>query len=234
MNAQRKRHSALARALLLAGSCALAGCAGGPPAPLWQAAATQALQRANDAYLAGQDRIAALELGRARAEVARTGQAEPMARVELSHCAAHVASLVFTPCGAFEALQADAAVPEQAYALYLQGAATPDLAAALPPQHRALAGLGAPADARQIQTALQAVADPLARLVAAGVLLRGGRATPGVVALAVETASAQGWRRPLLAWLGVQWRLAREAGDTAEAERLRRWKDRVDTPWRLP
>ena len=42
------------------------------------------------------------------------------------------------------------------------------------------------------------------RLVAAGVLLQTGRADPGVIAQAVDTASAQGWRRPLLAWLGVR------------------------------
>jgi hypothetical protein len=43
-----------------------------------------------------------------------------------------------------------------------------------------------------------------------------------VVAQAVETASAQGWRRPLLAWLGVQAKLAEQGGDAAEAERVRR------------
>jgi hypothetical protein len=70
--------------------------------------------------------------------------------------------------------------------------------------------------------ALQAVADPLARLVAAGVLLQTGRADPGVIRLAIDTASAQGWRRPLLAWLGVQALRADAAGDSADAQRIRR------------
>lgn len=205
----------------------LAGCASGPPAPLWHTTAVQALARANEAYLTGQDRVAALELGRARSEVARTGNAEPMARVELSHCAARVASLVFSPCSGFDALQADAPAPEQAYARYLLGQVNPLLMEALPAQHRPLAALDARANPPQIDAALQAVPDPLARLVAAGVLLRRGRATPGVVHAAVQTASAQGWRRPLLAWLGVQQRLAREAGDTAETQRLQRWQERV-------
>jgi hypothetical protein len=42
---------------------------------------------------------------------------------------------------------------------------------------------------------------------------------------AVETASSQGWRRPLLAWLGVQALRAEQAGDTDEAKRLRRRMD---------
>ena len=58
--------------------------------------------------------------------------------------------------------------------------------------------------------------------MAAGVLLRAGRANPEVIALAVDTASSQGWRRPLLAWLNLQVQHAEQAGATAEAERLRR------------
>ena len=63
---------------------------------------------------------------------------------------------------------------------------------------------------------------PLARLVAAGVLLQTNRADPAVIASAIDTASAQGWRRPLLAWLGVQQKRAQAAGDTAEAARIQR------------
>lgn len=69
--------------------------------------------------------------------------------------------------------------------------------------------------------------DPLGRLIAAGVLLQRSQATPDVVAAAVDTASAQGWRRPLLAWLGVQARLADARGDAPEAARIRRRMDLV-------
>ena len=64
-------------------------------------------------------------------------------------------------------------------------------------------------------------------LVAAAVLLRQGRATPAVVAQAVDTASGQGWRRPLLAWLGVQARWAEQGGQADEAARIRRRMDLV-------
>jgi hypothetical protein len=51
---------------------------------------------------------------------ARVDAAE-LARVELTHCAAQVASLMFDACGAFESLRADAPAPERAYADYLAG-----------------------------------------------------------------------------------------------------------------
>jgi hypothetical protein len=48
-----------------------------------------------------------------------------------------------------------------------------------------------------------------------------------VIAQAVETASARGWRRPLLAWLKVQQQRAEAAGDIAAAAGLQRRIDLV-------
>ena len=65
-------------------------------------------------------------------------------------------------------------------------------------------------------------ADSLARLVAAGALLRAGRIGPAAIVAAAEAASANGWRRPLLAWLGVEEKRVVAAGDGAAAARIRR------------
>ena len=194
----------------------LAGCANKPPPPDWQMNAQDALERAVQAYLSGNTRLEALESAKVRAEVSSTGRADLLARAELVRCAARVASLVLEPCAGFAALSQDAAAPERAYADYLAGRAQPRDAALLPPQHRAVASGGAAA------AGLKDMTDPLARLVAAGVLMQAGRADPTVIALAIDTASAQGWRRPLLAWLGVQAQRAESAGDAAEAARIRR------------
>ena len=53
-------------------------------------------------------------------------------------------------------------------------------------------------------------------------LLQTGQANPATVAQAADTASSQGWRRPLLAWLGVQLQRATQAGQTAEVAHLSR------------
>jgi hypothetical protein len=62
--------------------------------------------------------------------------------------------------------------------------------------------------------------EPISRLVAAAVELRKGN--PAQISQAVDTSSMQGWRRPLLAWLGVQLKRAEAAGDGEAAERIRR------------
>lgn len=199
-----------------------AGCGNKPPTPDWQMNAHDSLQRAGVAWLSGDTRIEAAEFARARSAVARTGRADLLARVELARCAWRVASLDFAACVGYAALAADAAAPERAYAAYLAGTATPADAALLPEAHRGVPAGGAEAVAR--------IEDPLARLVAAGVVMRSGGATPALLALASDTASAQGWRRPLIAWLEVQARRAVDAGQADEAARLRRRIELVAGP----
>ncbi len=204
------------RLITLLAALGLTACANTPPPPEWQMNAKGAMERAQEAYLSGNTRVEAAEFARARAQVASTGRADLLARIELARCATRVASLVFEDCAGFTALAQDAAAPERVYAAYLTGRLQPQDAALLPPQHRAFAGATAPG------TGLKSVADPLARLVAAGVLLQTGRADPSVIGVAIDTASAQGWRRPLLAWLGVQAQRAEQAGEPSEAARIRR------------
>ena len=198
----------------------LGACASGPPVPDWESNAKTAMDHAVAAYLTGDTRLAASDFERARSEIARTGRIDLLGRTELVRCAAQVASLVFEPCEAFEKLRPDSAAPERAYADYLAGRVQPQDIALLPPQHHAVASATLSAD--NAVAALRAIEDPLSRLVAIGVLFQAGRANPATIALAADTASAQGWRRPLLAWLNVQLALAEKAGDTGNAAQLRR------------
>lgn len=129
----------------------------------------------------------------ARSELASTGNPALVARAELVRCAVRTASLAFDHCPGFEALRRDAGAEEIAYADYLAGKA-----------ERA------------------AGEDALSRLVQYGVKMKSNRITPAEITAAVDLSSAQGWRRPLLAWLGVQALRAEAAGDREALERIRR------------
>ena len=178
----------------------LAGCAGGPPPPDWQLNSAGAMQRFQQHYLNGDTKLADAEFALSKADLSRTGRGDLLARAELVRCAVRVASLEFDDCPGFEALRGEAGPEELAYAAFL-------------------AGRGARA----------AGEDPLSRLVAAGVQMRAGTITPPQIAAAVDLASAQGWRRPLLAWLGVQEKRA-EAGGDAEALRAVRRRIELTAP----
>ena len=206
-------------ALVLAASCSST-----PAPPDWQSNSKTAIERAVAAHLTGDQRIEALEFERARSEVARTGRIDLVARIELMRCAARVASLTFEPCRGFEVLREQADAPERRYADYLAGSAVaPQDLALLPPAQQIGAGPGTGA-------ALKEIADPLARLVAIGVRFETNRADPTAIELAIETASAQGWRRPLLAWLNVQLQRAQSTGSRADVERLRQRIELVAGP----
>lgn len=219
MNATATARAALMRLLTGVTAVLVTACAG-TPTPDWAMNARDSTDRAVAAYLAGDTRVEAVELARARKEITSTGRPDLLARVELRRCAAYVASLVFAPCADFEPLRQDVTAGERAYADYLLARVSPANIALLPEQHRAVA-TGGQDDAANA-AALANIADPLSRLVAAGVLFSSGRAGPRIIALAVDTASAQGWRRPLLAWLNVQLKRAELAGADDEAQRLRR------------
>jgi hypothetical protein len=216
------------RLAILISATVLAACSSNPPPPDWQMSAKSSLDNAATAWFEGRDGVERVEFARARAAVARTGRPDLVARAEAYRCALRVATLVFEPCAGLDAVVADAAPEDAAYARYLANALQPGDAERLPPAHRAALGAADPAGA------LQGVADPVTRLVAAGAALRRGQASPGVVQLAVDTASAQGWPRPLLAWLLVQQRSAQAAGDTAQAARIQRRIDAVGATAKLP
>lgn len=194
----RHRDPPAVRRTLILGAAILAACASGPQPLDWQLNARQAMEGFQRLYFAGETRLAETEFARARSELARTGRADVVARAELLRCALRTASLDFDDCAGFAALRADAGAPERAYADYLAGRAT-----------------------------RSASDEPLSRLVAAALQLRAGSITPAGIAGAVDAASAQGWRRPLLAWLGVQAKRAEDAGDAEAAARIRRRMDLV-------
>jgi hypothetical protein len=186
----------------------LSGCATKAPPPAWKPDAQSALEGFTDAWLAGDTLAARTEFARARTASTGTGSAVAVAQIELVRCAAQTASLDIDDCAGFTALAQDATPAQRAYADYLAGRWQGLDRTLLPEQHRG--------------TALAAIDDPLSRLVAAGAALRAGQLTPEGIATATETASTQGWRRPLLAWLGVSIQRAQALGDTQEVARLRR------------
>ena len=203
---------------MVALACVLlaAGCGNKPRQPDWLVNADGAQERFERAYLSGRDRVAASEFTRFRSEVASTAQPALVARAELTRCAVRVASLDFAPCAGFEPLRRDASDAERAYADFLEGRATPEQAKALPEAYRRIAG------GQEGAGALKDIKDPLSRVIGAAVLLRTEKADPEVLKIATDTASEQGWRRSVMAWLGAQAMRAEKAGDAEEAARLRR------------
>lgn len=97
--------------------------------------------------------------------------------------------------------------------------------ALLPAQHQGVAATLAQGEA-VTAAQLQAVPDATARLVASGAALRAGRTTVEALWPVVDaTATPQGWRRPLMAWMELERRRLESAGATSAAQTLARRLD---------
>ncbi len=213
-----KSPHSMAGAVGLAALLGLSACGTTPPAPDWQVQAKGAMDRATRAYLQGHDKAVPAELRHARSALAQTGQPAAVAQAELLHCAAQVASLVLGPCAAWDALAVDATPAQRAYAAYLQGhILTAEQIALLPAAQRPVAQRSA-----QDAQALPATMEPLSLLVAAAHLLQRAQCPPAVMDQAIDTASQQGWRRPLLAWLTLKHQGAVQAQQKESADQLAR------------
>jgi hypothetical protein len=206
----------------------LSACASKPVPPDWQTNAFAALKGFSAAYLTGNTRLADFEFARAKSEIASTGRADLLARAELTRCAVRLASLELDQCAGYQTLAAEAGPDEQAYAAFLTGQWRGLDVARLPVAYRAIASVAATKQPSDPQfSALAAIEDPLSRLIAAGALLQSRRLTSTDIATATDTASSQGWRRPLLAWLGVQLKRASDMQDAQSAARIQRRIDLV-------
>lgn len=196
----------------------IGGCAG-TPAPEWQSGAHVALEKFRQAYLEGDTRLAERYFAEARMNISATGRLDLAARAELIRCALATASLGDEPCAEFEALRSYATEEEKAYAQFLAGRWQDLRPRDLPEPYRGVVTAGSEASQNR---EIGRIEDPVSRLVAAGAAFRAGRLSPSGIATAIDTASAQGFRRPLLAYLNVQAKLAEKAGDTAALETIRR------------
>lgn len=204
----------------------LSACASGPAPADWQINARDALEAANSAYFAGNKRLFDSQVTLLRKEIASSGRLDLLARANLQMCAHRIASLDFAPCAEYAALAQDAAPAERAYAEFLAGNWQALKVEQLPAQHHAL--FKAKTEAESL-AALKEIKEPMARLLDAALLLKQNRLLPEGIAVAVNTASAQGWRRPLLAWLHVQAQRAEAVGDKALMEQIKRRIDLVGT-----
>jgi hypothetical protein len=142
-----------------------------------------------------------------------------LARLELAACGTRIAALEFTPCDKHVALATEASPADQSYAQFLDGQWRNLDSTRLPAHYTRLVSAKDDAAANQ---AAQDIKDPLARLIAAGLLLKQSRATPQTLTTAIDTASERGWQRPLLMWLKIEQQRAQNAGDQKSAHSLQR------------
>ncbi len=205
------------KTLLAFAGLILLGACGSLPPPDWKTDAADLIERYKKHALLGENSLAERYFQQAVGATGGAGRVTDTARLWLVRCATRRAMLIDDACTEYVELARLEANPEnQAYYQFLTLRWDALDSALLPGQHRDLVK-AAPAARR---TLLARQDDPLARLLAASLLVMRQEADAATLTLATETASSQGWRQPLLTYLKVQEKRAAEQGDTVALARL--------------
>lgn len=208
------------RNLLLVALCfALSACGGGPKTPDWKLDSASLIERYKKAELKGQNVLAERYFEQALAAAGSAARIEETARLHLVRCATRQASLAFEPCsGYLEYAKFGASAEDEAYHRFIGGQWGELDTGKLPAQYRSFAANRDPAMNAAL---LQEIRDPLSRLIASSIAIMRKQADDATLKLAADTASEQGWRKPLLVYLKLQETRAGLKGDQAELEKLR-------------
>lgn len=208
------------RLLALAAIALLSACgSGGPPPPDWKTDAADLIERYKKHALLGDNVLADRYFQQAVTATGGAGRVAETARLWLVRCATRRAMLIDDACTEYADLARTEPNPaDAAYYRFLRLDWNGLDASLLPSQHRGL--VNAPSALRP--AALGNIDDPLSRLLGAGLLVMRKEADAATLTLAAETASAQGWRQPLLTYLKLQEKLALEQNRSTDATRLAR------------
>ena len=175
---------------------ALAACSS-QPAPAWQSAAHTQLANYSESYLAGEEKLAGIHFDKALEHISKTGDPALVGRAWLTRCALETAALIDVPCEQAKEYGGDPS--NDSYRAMLEGAAVkPD---ALPEQYRDLMASLAKRSVKEVNDALAGIEEPVSRLIGVGVTLKRGTFDTATLELAVQTASENGWKTPLTAYL---------------------------------
>lgn len=194
----------------------IAACSSTPAPKDWSANTFSGQQSATKYLLLGETKKAQAAINQLRKDLAATARTDLAAKTELALCAIEQASLKMPPCEAFEKLKIDAQASELAYAQFLSGEWLGLQNTLLPPQYQSMVVHPAP------ESQLIAIESPISRLIAGSVLLQRNQLSAQGLELMVYTASQEGWRKPVLAWLNVQLNIFEKNNDTVRANQVKR------------
>lgn len=197
----------------------LSACGGGPKVPDWKKDSVNLIENYKKAELRGEVKRAERYFEQALAAAGSAGKPNETARLQLVRCATRQASLDFEPCtGYLELAKFGISEEDETYYRFLTNQWDKLDSGKLPAQYRDFMKISDPAKSL---TALQAISDPLSRLIAASLLTARKQADDVTLSLTAETASEQGWRKPLLVYLKLLENRATLKNDTREIEKLR-------------
>lgn len=189
--------------LLFASLMLLAGCGASKPVPDWLSTSYNQLESYKKNYLSGKEKIAAIQFKGVLSEIKKSGDLEVLARTHLIRMALQTAVLEDLEDGEYLKInELSPSLQHRSFYAFLKGETGQVEENMLPGQYagfyRTLKRNAGKTDGLK---EIEKMEDPLSQLIAMGVLVRLRQYDEGVLKKAADTASAQGWKKPLLTYL---------------------------------
>jgi len=200
----------------------LAGC-GAKPAPVWIAAGHKQLETFKQDFLTGREPpITEIHFRKAVEEIKKGGDADLLGKAWLTRMALQVAVREELEEGGYLKTEAAEVVPaNRNFYRFLKGdTATVDVSL-LPESYRPFWMAFRSGDAAKAAVTIAAIEDPMPRLIAAGLAASHRLENDAILQIAVETASLNGWKRALFAWLKRLQSSLEASGDAAKVSAIR-------------
>ncbi|MHB8910873.1 MAG: hypothetical protein ACYDAA_18515 [Syntrophales bacterium] len=206
----------------------IAGCSS-KPAPAWIAAGHQQIEAFKRDFLTGQSpQITELHFRKATEEIKKSGDLDLLGKAWLTRMALQAAVLEEVAEGEYGKIEAAApSAANRNYYLFLTGKPGMVDDALLPAQYRPFLKALQSGDAAAMAGRIAEIDDPLSRLIAAGLAMRSGPANEPLLQAAIETASQNGWKRALIAWLERLSGFYERSGEAAKAATVRQRLDLI-------
>lgn len=180
----------------------LTACSGAPPTPDWVVRGHDRLEDFKVLYLQGESSLARVYFHKAVEEIRKSGNPAILGRAYLIRMAVETAVLEFPQGDEFPRINAAFPDPSnQAYHDFLAGPTGQVNLSHLPETYRAVAKILQEGRVPVLADELARIENPLSRLIATAVCLRQGHGSEAVLVLAADTASREGWKKALLAYL---------------------------------
>lgn len=189
--------------LLLSLCLVLTGCGASKPVPDWLNTGYNQLESYKKNYLSGNEKIAASQFKGALAEIKKSGDLPLLARAHLIRMALETAVLEDLRNGEYLKIDDLSSSPQnRTFYIFLKGGAAEVDENLLPGQYQGIYRSIKRGSGADYPKEIEKIEDPLSRLIAIGVLVRIHQDDEALMKKAVDTASAQGWKKALLVYLG--------------------------------
>lgn len=199
----------------------IVGCAS-KTIPDWINAAHNHLENYKKNQLAGEEKIAELHFKKAIEEIKKSGDLELMSKAYLTKCAIQVALLEKMDDSDYLKVQiAHPSFANKNFHLFLQGNFGQVQKNLLPEQYHNFLSAVQKGLTAEVTNTIEKIEDPLSRLIAAGLAVRGNKFDERSLKVAIDTASANGWKKALFIYLERLRSLYETENEIKKAESIR-------------